>query len=116
MKTANNYPCNDNVLALASALLKDKPERQKKFHCVVFYDTEWEVGIPPERRDVYVRRGKPRCFTSYDDALECYSNIPNPASQIFSADTEEELNELIQERDKCMHDSEWVKEFLLPYI
>lgn len=115
-KKENNYPCNENVLALANYLLKDEPDHSKKYHAVVLYDTEWEVGIPPERKDVYVRRGEPRKFTSYEAAMDCYCNTPNPASQIFSADTMEELDELIKESDKCMNDSEWVKEFLLPTL
>lgn len=114
--TPFKHPCNESILAFNNAIVNKDPESKKEFHCVLLYDSELEIGKTPLRPYVYVRRGKPYYFKSYHEALSYYCNIPNPASKMLSANSENELQELIDDYDRKMMDSAWVKENLIPYM
>ena len=86
----------------------------KKHHAVMFFHTENELGISADDSK-WVNTN-----TSYFDngfqALECYANTPCPASQLLSENTEEELQQAVEQMKKNYQDQQWLKENLIPYL
>lgn len=49
-------------------------------------------------------------------ALNAYSNIPNPASQLIEAYSQEELEEKIKQMRENFKDQNWLDKNLYPYL
>lgn len=101
---------------LAEMITEKDDERNKKMHCVLFYDTMLAMNIEPLRDDIYVRFGKPQVFNDYMMALNVYANTPYPASQIIHADNSKELLEKIKQCDSNMANANWVRKNLMECI
>lgn len=93
-----------------SNLLPDK----KKYYAVMFFNTELELGIS-NTPNKWLNTG----LLVFDDglrALETYSNIPNPASQLIDATTIEELNTKCIDMLHNFQNNEWLENNLYPYL
>lgn len=112
----NGYPCGDNVLSLAMAMMENDAESAKMLHWVLFYESEYNANVPPYRVNVFVRQKPPRRFSDLTQAMDCYSNTPCPASQIIHGNSVEEMESLTEERDRMMADEDWVEENLEPLL
>ena len=55
-------------------------------------------------------------FTNEIEALDAYSNIPNPASQLVDADTPEELVDKMTQMIDNFNNLEWLETELYPYM
>lgn len=87
----------------------------KKVHAVLLFDTELNLGIS-NNPTKWVHMKTLNFGDRGDLALNAYANIPNPASQIISAATEEELNQLEQEMIQNYQNQEWLNVNLYPYL
>jgi hypothetical protein len=84
-------------------------------HAVMLFETERNLGISDNpTKWVYKRTLK-----FGDDgglALLAYVSIRNPASQMISAETEEELTKMEQDMIENFKSQEWLNENLYPYL
>lgn len=83
----------------------------KHYHSVMLFESEMVLGIS-EHDDRYMLIRE----IDVDDgmtALNLYANIPNPASQLISAESAEELKQLKDKRILEMQDPIWVNENIL---
>lgn len=94
---------------LMSDLSKPK---SKKHYAVVMFDSEWELGIPPERRDVIVYRSTRYYGNDGFAAIESYANTPCQHSQYVEANSKQELEKKIDEIKANFNNSDWVKSYL----
>lgn len=84
------------------------------YHSVMLFESEMELGVSEHDdrymliRDIDVDDGM--------TALNLYANIPNPASQLISAESAEELKQLKDKRILEMQDPIWVNENILPCL
>lgn len=84
-------------------------------HAVILFETEQNLGIS----DNPTKWVHMRTLKFGDDgglALHAYANIPNPASQMISAETEEELTKMEQDMIENFKSQEWLNENLYPYL
>ena len=96
---------NEHIEKLANALVPEE-YRDNKFFSVMFFEregTDW------------ICLGKRR-FNDGMDALNFYSNIPCPASQLIDAKTIEELETKEEQMITNFANEEWLKECLYPFM
>ena len=87
---------------------------KKKFYAVMLFCTAMEMGISNiPNKWINVRTIK---FDNGTAALEAYANIPNPASQLIDAESEEELNKEIEIMKNNYQNEKWLEENLYPYL
>ena len=85
-----------------------------KYWALMLFNTELELGISnkPNKwvntKNFYFNRGI--------DALEAYSNTPNPASQLIDATSQEELVKNMEEMLQHFNDKKWLEENLYPCL
>lgn len=94
--------------------IKDKLPN-KKLHALMLFDHERNLGISQDpTKWVHLKTLK---FGNRGDlALYAYANIPNPASQLIEALSEEELKEKELQMIENFKDQNWLNENLYPYI
>lgn len=83
----------------------------KKFYMVMLFFSEWDIG-ESDRRDVFVNVRNIHCGLDKFKALNLYSNIRCPASQLIEADSLAELNKKKEEMLNNFKNPEWVKELM----
>ena len=89
-------------------------EHTGKHYLFMTFETEMDLGISntPNRWECT----GVRYFTNGTMALETYANVPNPASQLVDARTEEGLvGEAMKTLDN-MKDEAWLDRNLYPYL
>lgn len=88
--------------------------KEHKLWALMLFNTELELGISacPNKwvntKNIFFNKGI--------DALDAYSNIPNPASQLIDATSKEKL---IKEMEKMLvnfSDEKWLQETLYPSL
>lgn len=106
------------VQALAEAII---PADFKKLqhHAVMLFYMSSELGL--EHHDpLYGKTGwvctRVIKTPSYQKALDLYSNIACPASQLVSSDTKEGLDKEIDQMKANFQDEKWLEENIDPYI
>ena len=57
-----------------------------------------------------------RIYDNVKCQLDAYANTMCPASQLFEADSEEEIKEKIEELKKNFQDELWLEENIYPFI
>ena len=89
-------------------------ERPVKDFAVMLFENEFNLGISNNpNKWVHLRTLK---FKDGFLALEAYANIPNPASQLIRACSEEELEQEIQQMKDNYQNQSWLEENLYPYL
>ena len=85
-----------------------------KHYLLMLFETEIELGVSnqPNRWECT----GVKYFTNGMAALDAYANIPNPASQLIDAQTEEGLIQGALETVRGMKDKAWLDENLYPYL
>lgn len=92
-----------------------------KFYCVYMAYSKYEVlpdeecnnpDIPEYPPDV----ARVRVYDNQRDQMESYANTPCPASQVFEADSKEEIDQKVKEYKKNFQDEGWLKKNIYPYI
>lgn len=73
-----------------------------RFGIVILYEPDYETKTIKE----YARTA----ILSFQDAMEAYANIPNPASQILKWDTDEEMYQVFEQHMKDIKDRKWLDE------
>lgn len=94
--------------------LKDKSSN-KKYHALMLFDHERNLGIS-ENPTKWVHLKTLKFGNRGDLALYAYANIPNPASQLIEALSEEELEEKELQMIENFKDQNWLNENLYPYL
>lgn len=87
---------------------------QNKRYALMLFETEVNLGISntPNKWVNYANR----FFTNGLQALEAYSNIPCPASQLVDGRTPEELEKAMTEMLVHFSDDKWLEENLYPCL
>lgn len=116
MNNQGNFPCGENVLNLANAMLGQTENAQKQLHWVLLYESQWDANVPPYSVVAYVRTRKPKRFKDIEEAMEFYCNTPCPASQIIHGNSLEEMESLMEIMDANMCNPDWVEENLAPLL
>ena len=95
-------------------VLEEEDLRIPNYHAVLLFNTELELGISnaPEKW-VCTRIER---FDNGVKALLYYANTPNPASQLVSGETKEELEVEIKKMQENYKDKDWLDNCLYPYI
>lgn len=83
----------------------------KKFYMVMLFFSEWEIGAS-DRRDVFVNVKNINCGLDRQLALDLYSNIRCPASQLIQADSLEELDKERMKMIDNFNNPDWVNELM----
>lgn len=85
-----------------------------KHYAVMCFSTEMELGLSntPEK---WVNTHNYK-FDNATEALYYYAEIPNPASQLIDADSEDELNNKMEEMKVNFTSKDWLNEHLYPYL
>lgn len=86
----------------------------KKYWALMLFNTELELGVS-NKPNKWVNT-KNMFFNKGIDALEAYSNIPNPASQLIDATSKEELVKNMEEMLQHFNDNKWLEENLYPCL
>ena len=109
----NNDKIEEFIEACYNRLNKKTPN--KKYHALMLFDHERHLGISQDpTKWVHLKTLK---FGNRGDlALYAYANIPNPASQLIDALTEEELEEKEMQMIENFKDQNWLNENLYPYL
>jgi len=84
-----------------------KPGKCKKIFAVMFFNTEFELGISANPY-AWINTGNIVTLNGFE-ALEIYANTPNPASQILDAESIEELTDKMLEMNKNFKDEKWLE-------
>lgn len=92
-----------------------------RYYGVYLAYSKWEVLPDEVANDPNVPRypsdiARVRCFDNSFDQLQCYSNTPCPASQIFEADSEKEFDDKVAYFKRKFEDEKWVQEHIDPYV
>ena len=95
-------------------VLEEEYSRIPNYHAVLLFNTEFELGISnsPEKW-VCTRIER---FDNGVKALHYYANTPNPASQLVSGETKEELEVEIKQMQENSKNKEWIDNCLYPYM
>lgn len=83
----------------------------KKFYMVMLFFSEWDLGAS-DRRDVFVNVKNIHCGLDGQLALDLYSNIRCPASQLIQADSLEELDKERMKMIDNFNNPDWVNELM----
>lgn len=91
------------------------------FYCVYLAYSKYEVLDYEQAKDPNIpmyppELAKVRAYYTKHSQVECFANTMCPASQVFEAATEEEVNNKIEEFKKNFVDPEWLKINIEPYI
>lgn len=93
----------------------NKKTPNKKLHALMLFDTERNLRIS-EDPTKWVHMKTLKFGNRGDLALYSYANIPNPASQLIDALSEEELEEKELQMIENFKDQNWLNENIYPYI
>ena len=85
-----------------------------KHFLLMLFETEITLGVSnnPNRWECVAVR----YYDNGTRALDAYANIPNPASQLIDARTEEELIRNAEEMIDSMKNEAWLDTNLYPYL
>ena len=95
-------------------VLEDEYSRIPNYHAVLLFNTEFELGIsnaPEKWVCTHIER-----FDNGAKALHYYANTPNPASQLVSGETKEELEVEIKQMQDNFKNKVWLNNCLYPYM
>lgn len=95
-------------------VLEDEYSRIPSYHAVLLFNTEFELGIsnaPEKWVCTHIER-----FDNGAKALHYYANTPNPASQLVSGETKEELEVEIKQMQDNYKNKDWLDNCLYPYM
>lgn len=95
-------------------LFEQEYSRIPNYHAVLLFNTELELGISNEP-EKWVCTNIKR-FDNGVKALRYYANTPNPASQLVSGETVEELEVEIKQMQDNFKNKDWLKNCLYPYM
>ncbi len=93
---------------------KEDNATKNKLWALMLFNTELELGISntPNKwvntHNIFFKNGL--------SALNAYSNIPNPASQLIDAKTPEELINKMEDMVQNFKDPKWLEEELYPTL
>lgn len=88
-----------------------------KMFAVMLFNTEFELGISNNpNKWVNVKNYKFYGNDAGIKALNFYANIPNPASQLIEAYSEQELIDKMNSMLKNFNDNQWLNNNLYPYL
>lgn len=102
------------VNQIAEAIVSEEFKKAKFFAVMLFYQGH-EIGLPFPEDNTWINTRTLK-YTNYQEALNAYSDIPCPASQLIEANTEEELQAQIEQMAKNFQNQNWLEENLYPYI
>ena len=95
-------------------VIEEEYSRIPNYHAVLLFNTEFELGIsnaPEKWVCTHIER-----FDNGAKALHYYANTPNPASQLVSGETKEELEVEIKRMQDNYKDKDWLDNCLYPYM
>ena len=95
-------------------VIEEEDLRIPNYHAVLLFNTELELGIsnaPEKWVCTHIER-----FDNGAKALHYYANTPNPASQLVSGETKEELEVEIKQMQDNFKNKEWLDNCLYPYM
>lgn len=103
---------NESIKQLAEALIPEGFKKAKFFTLMLFF-RGYEIDLPNGDTWINVRNIS---YPSYQAALDAYTSIPCPASQLIEAETEEELKTKMNQMKVNFQDHKWLEENLYPYL
>lgn len=109
----NDDKINEFIEACYNRLKENTPK--EKVHSLMLFDTERNLGISKDPTK-WVHMKTLKFGNRGDLALYSYANIPNPASQLIDALSEEELEEKELQMIENFKDQNWLNENIYPYI
>lgn len=83
-------------------------------YALMLFDTEMNLGISDKPNQWICTR----IYYTNDGttALNMYSDIPNPASQLLKGESDEDLQDQIRKMKDNYKDEEWLNAYLYPYL
>ena len=92
-----------------------------KFYCVYMAYAKYEVMDSSvegyDKLPTYPRNcARVRIYDNPGAQFDAYANTPCPASQLFEADSKEEIEKKTKEFNENFENKEWLKEHIYPYI
>lgn len=109
----DNNKIKDFVEAVYKRLSNTKTT--KKYYALMLFDTEKTLGIS-ENPFKWINTKTIDFKNDGEKALFMYCNIPNPASQLLDAESEEELEQQKIQMIQNFNDQNWLNEYLYPYL
>lgn len=108
---------NDKIKAFVEAVYKrlSNAKTTKKYYALMLFETEKTLGIS-ENPNKWINTKTMDFKNDGEKALFMYCNIPNPASQLLDAESEEELEQQKLQMLQNFNDQNWLNENLYPYI
>lgn len=93
----------------------------KKFYGVYLAYSKYEILSDEQCLDPNIPKYPPqlariRIYDNLGDQLNAYGNTMCPASQLFEADTKEEIDEKIKNFEKNFQDEFWLQENIYPFV
>jgi hypothetical protein len=90
-----------------------------RYYGVYLAYSKWEVFPDEVANDPNIPRypsniARVRCFDNSFDQLQCYSNTPCPASQIFEADSEKEFDDKVAYLNESLRMKSGFRSILTP--
>lgn len=83
-------------------------------YAVMLFETEFRLGIS-SHPGKWVNTNN-YFFDNGAEALNTYSNIPNPASQLIKGDSDDDLYQQMEEMKANYRNEDWLNENLYPYM
>lgn len=89
-----------------------------KFYCVylAYHQREITGGFDPNKPAYPREFGRVRIYNNKRDQLEAYANTMCPASQCFEANSQEEINKIVEDFKNNFENNEWLEKNIYPYI
>ena len=93
---------------------EEEENKGHKLCALMLFNTELELGISAQpnkwvnTKNIFFNKGI--------DALDAYSNIPNPASQLIDATSKEKLIKKMEKMLVNFSDEKWLQETLYPSL
>ena len=87
----------------------------KKYYALMLFDTEKTLGIS-QNPNKWINTKTIDFKNDGEKALFMYCNIPNPASQLLDAESEEELEQQKLQMKENFKNQDWLNKNIYPYI
>lgn len=111
----DNDKIKEFVEVVYKRLSNTNTKTTKKYYALMLFETEKTLGIS-QNPNKWINIKTIDFKDDGEKALFMFCNIPNPASQLLDAESEEELEQQKIQMLQNFNDQNWLNENLYPYI